>query len=93
MHMMAQHLMVASNGVEDPRIVMTLTPTSQRYVHQTASMAIADMGRPYVLFWTMVLNRSIGDPMSLTLLDPQVADAEEKIIPPTYRKLDVRRGR
>ena len=45
MHMMAQHLMVASNRVEDPRIVMTLTPTSQRYVHQTASMAIADMGR------------------------------------------------
>ena len=44
MHMLAQHPMVASNRVEDPRIVMTLTPTSQRYVHQTAFMAIADMG-------------------------------------------------
>ena len=44
MHMLAQHPMVASNSVDDPGILMTLTPTSQRYVHQTACMAIADMG-------------------------------------------------
>lgn len=31
--------------------------------------------------------------MSLTLLDPQVADAEDTDIAPTYCKLDARRER